>query len=273
MHLLQSLIDQGYSFMSFEDYFINTSNKKIILRHDVDLLPANAFKLAKIENDLGLRASYHFRIVKDSNDPENIKKIADFGHEIGYHYEDLILAAKYLKPIKSQLTKEANNEILYKTACESFTRNLFYFRQFYPVKVISMHGSPKSKFDSRDIWKKYNYKDYGIICEPYFDIDYSKVLYLTDTGRKWNGERFNLRDKVVSGFGSTSGNPLSDKFLFGSTYDIIFSAQNLELPNQILINTHPQRWTDSSIPWVKELVWQNVKNAGKYFLIKVRSRQ
>jgi hypothetical protein len=34
---------------------------------------------------------------------------------------------------------------------------------------------------------------------------------------------------------------------------------------------HPQRWTDSALPWAKELVWQNVKNAGKYFLIKVRN--
>src|SRR5690625_6415775 len=36
---------------------------------------------------------------------------------------------------------------------------------------------------SRDLWKWYSYRDYGIIAEPYFDLDFSRVLYLTDTGR------------------------------------------------------------------------------------------
>ena len=34
-----------------------------------------------------------------------------------------------------------------------------------------------------------------IVCEPYFDIDVSDVLYLTDTGRRWDGERSNIRDR------------------------------------------------------------------------------
>jgi hypothetical protein len=110
----------------------------------------------------------------------------------------------------------------------------------------------------------------GIICEPYLDIDYSNVLYLTDTGRKWNGNKFNLRDKIVAGFGSTNGNPLSEKFNFRSTSDIIRAAINNRLPDHIIINSHPQRWTDKPGPWIRELVWQNVKNVGKYFLVKLR---
>ncbi len=59
-----------------------------------------------------------------------------------------------------------------------------------------MHGSPVSKWDSRLIWKKYDYKKLGIIGEPYFDVDFSKVLYLTDTGRRWDGEKVSIRDKI-----------------------------------------------------------------------------
>ena len=34
------------------------------------------------------------------------------------------------------------------------------------------------------------------------------------------------------------------------------------------LNIHPQRWTDKPLPWVKELVWQNVKNlVKKYFFV------
>jgi hypothetical protein len=268
--LLNTLIDQGFSFQHFEEYITKPSTKIIVLRHDVDLLPYNALRIAEIETNLSIRASYHFRIVKESNDIECIKKIIDFGHEIGYHYEDLNLVANRLTTHDSRPIKINIKEKLLISAYESFIENLRYFRQFYPVKVISMHGSPKSKYDSRDIWEKFNYRTSGIICEPYFDIDYSKVLYLTDTGRRWNGYKFNLRDKVIAGFGSTTGKPLSEKFNFRSTSDIIRAILNNELPDQIIINTHPQRWTDKPVPWMKELGWQNVKNVGKYFLIRLR---
>jgi len=61
-----------------------------------------------------------------------------------------------------------------------------------------MHGSPLSKWDNRDLWKRYNYRDFGIIGEPYFDVNFDKVLYLTDTGRRWDGEGVSVRDKVTS---------------------------------------------------------------------------
>jgi hypothetical protein len=36
----------------------------------------------------------------------------------------------------------------------------------------------------------------GIIGEPYFDVDFSKMLYLTDTGRRWDGGIVSVRDKA-----------------------------------------------------------------------------
>ncbi len=59
-----------------------------------------------------------------------------------------------------------------------------------------MHGSPLSKWDNRDLWKKYDYRDFGIIAEPYFDLDFDEVFYLTDTGRRWDGSSVSVRDKV-----------------------------------------------------------------------------
>ncbi len=69
-------------------------------------------------------------------------------------------------------------------AIEDFELNLERFRKIYPVKTICMHGSPLSKYDNKEIWEKYDYRDYGIIAEPYFDIDFDEVFYITDTGRK-----------------------------------------------------------------------------------------
>ncbi len=39
-----------------------------------------------------------------------------------------------------------------------------------------------------------------------------------------------------------------------------------------MINVHPQRWYDTPLPWVKELVWQNLKNVVKAVLIRKRGR-
>lgn len=55
---------------------------------------------------------------------------------------------------------------------------------------------------------------------------------------------------------------------YHTTSDIIHAAQNNFLPNKILITFHPQRWTDQPLPWIKELIWQNVKNQVKRILIR-----
>jgi hypothetical protein len=39
-----------------------------------------------------------------------------------------------------------------------------------------MHGSPRSKYDNKDVWKKYDYKKYEIKIEPYFDIDFNQMF-------------------------------------------------------------------------------------------------
>ncbi len=56
----------------------------------------------------------------------------------------------------------------------------------YPVVTMCAHGSPMTKWDNKQMWEKYNYENYGVTCEPNFDIDFNQVFYLTDTGMKWN---------------------------------------------------------------------------------------
>lgn len=45
-----------------------------------------------------------------------------------------------------------------------------------------MHGNPLSPRDNRELWKKYKFKDFGIIGEAYLSIDFNEVSYFTDTG-------------------------------------------------------------------------------------------
>ena len=59
--LLNSLIEQGYHFQTFNEYLSAPLPRSIVLRHDVDKQPGNALTLAKIESELGLKGTYNFR--------------------------------------------------------------------------------------------------------------------------------------------------------------------------------------------------------------------
>ena len=249
--LLQAFKEAGYRFVTFHDYCAQKTefaeNQFIILRHDVDLKAENALVVAKIEHDLGIVASYYFRVVEQSNKPEIIKAIAAIGHEIGYHYEDMTIC-------------KGNAE----KAIMHFQKQLDYFRQFYPVKTICMHGSPRSKFDSRDLWKHFDYHDFGIMGEPYFDVDFSKVFYLTDTGRRWDGFNVSVRDKIP-----TYQDQWTKKgWTYHTTDDIIHAIDNGKLPDKLMMTTHPQRWTDSRSAWFMEKGLQSIKNVLKRMMIK-----
>jgi len=45
--------------------------------------------------------------------------------------------------------------------------------------------------------------------------------------------------------------------------DIIEAVERGLLPDKVMLNVHPQRWTDRTLPWIKEFVGQNVKNVVK----------
>ena len=246
--LLLSLQQQGYQFITFEQYC--TQNKPtgqwVILRHDVDRKPQNSLATAQIEHSLGIRSSYYFRIVPDSNQPEYIRQIAALGHEIGYHYEDMAIA-----------NGNAEKAFLH------FQQQLAYFRQFYHVRTICMHGAPTSQWDGRELWKQYDYRSVNIIGEPYFDMDFSEVLYLTDTGRCWDGYNVSVRDKIPV----YQDEWVTQGLVYHTTNDLIRAIQVGQTPRRLMITTHPQRWTDNCWAWTKELLLQSVKNMIKRIII------
>ena len=246
--LLVALQNKGYSTITFEEYLQGKRPANfVILRHDVDKLPKNSLATARIENSLGIKASYYFRAVPESWDEAIIKEIATLGHEVGYHYESLTTC---------------NGDM--SEALHDFKTNLENLRKLAPVATICMHGSPRSKWDSKDLWKNNSYREMGIIGEPYFDVDFSDVFYLTDTGRRWDGFKVSVRDKIPV----HQDQWCREGLVFHSTDDIINAINNGRLPNHVMMTTHPQRWNDKTPPWTKELILQKTKNLVKWILIK-----
>jgi len=237
--LLDSLRNHDYNFQTFENFIKHPKKRSIVLRHDVDLLPQNSLEFAKIQSLKGIQGTYYFRAVPESWDEKIIQEIASLGHEIGYHYESLT-------------TTKGDIDL----GIADFFSNLEALRVLVPVRTICMHGSPLSKHDSKDLWKRYDYRDYGIIAEPYFDVDYNQVYYLTDTGRKWDGHKTSVRDRVTTNFTRT----------YHKTSEIIEAVHAAVFPDQVMFTFHPQRWNDGIIKWSKELILQNAKNVIKKHL-------
>lgn len=263
--LLDALVEGGYAFTGFEDYISSPGDKPtVILRHDVDLHPERAAVLAEIEASKGIKASYHFRTQKSAFSPEIISKVIQLKHEIAYHYEDLSSVVKESRHLLKNPDEACD------LAYSRFVSNLSLLRQLFPVRVISMHGDPLSTVDNRDLWRSHDYKAEGVRCEVYLDIDYSEIMYLTDTGRRWNAFKTNIRDRAKT-------NSVNEQEQAGhysrpckSTDDVINLICSDDRPRALIINTHPQRWTSRYLPWVWELVWQNTKNVIKYFIGRLR---
>ena len=96
------------------------------------------------------------------------------------------------------------------------------------------------------------------MCEPYLDVDFDEVFYLTDTGKQWDGWKVSVRDKMPQ-----QKEWVRQGLVFHATWDIIRAVERGDLPDRIMITVHPQRWTDNPFQWTKELISQNVKNVIK----------
>ncbi len=97
--ILCAAIDYGYrvhSVVSFHDTIgageMAVGEKYLVLRHDVDTDSETAARFWEIECDLGVRASYYFRLC--TLHPELMKDIEASGGEASYHFEELATVAK-----------------------------------------------------------------------------------------------------------------------------------------------------------------------------------
>ncbi len=246
--LLQALTGAGYAILTYEQYCERglLPDKFVILRHDIDRLPSQALRVAELEHGLSVCSTYYFRIVKQSNNPGIIRAIAAKGMEIGYHYEDLSLCHGD-----------------WKKAEKHFTESLDYFRRFYPVRTICMHGVPASRIDNKMLWQHIDYHQFGIIGEPYLDTGFNDVFYLTDTGRCWDGYKVSVRDKVPQQQAVWEANG----WIYHTTDDIIHAIQDGTFPPRVLLTTHPQRWHSRVGYWLYEWLRQYIVNAVKYVVV------
>ena len=241
--LCEAVLDSGYMTATVAEHMTQSQRfaRVVILRHDVDRWPENAVRMAELEHSKGICSTYYFRAAPQGFRVEPIRQIASWGHEIGYHYETL-----------------ATTKGDYHKAVQVFEQNLATMRKLYPVQTIAMHGSPLSRYDSRDLWQRYDYRQYGLLGEVYLDVDYSRVGYVTDTGRSWGAVRRNLRDRPLN------GDVLALPHLSG-TDDLIALVCSQHCP-RLLIQVHPERWAWSAWTFVRSFLADVAVNFAKLAL-------
>jgi hypothetical protein len=216
----------------------------LILRHDVDELPHCALRMAQLEASLGIKATYHVRMARFVFLPDVLVDLQKLGHEVGYHYEVLARARGD-----------------HRQAILRFAQELEQFRRIVPVETISMHGSVLTPWDNRELWRHYDFREYGLLGEAYLSIDYKNVYYFTDTGRSWGAERNNLRDRVE---GRKPGRSIR-------TTDELMAFLSQAPNGPVVISAHPAWWAASRWEWGMWAAYNLIANLAKRMVVWQRS--
>ncbi len=250
--ILDTLVETGYTFETVAEALENenrgtadgeTGKKICIIRHDVDHSPKKALKMALLEKQKNIHATYYFRFLKNIYQPDTMKKIEEMGHEVGYHYETLC---------KKKGDKDQ--------AWALFLEELADMRKHVDIKTACMHGSPMCKYNNLDIWQEHKPEEAGLLGEAYLSFDFSKWFYFSDTGRRWDS-KYSVRDGVTN----------------GKNTDVISSFQLIrfikrEKPDKLYITAHPSKWAHNMSEWFIILANHMAKNPIKLIIKKMCSK-
>jgi hypothetical protein len=229
----------GYEFLTMREYLRSDElpDRFVVMRHDVDRKPENAVDLARIEMRHGVSATYYFRTIEKTFDPAAIRRIEAMGHEIGYHYEDMDRTKGVLE-----------------AAHDSFARQLARLRRHATVETACMHGNPLTRYDNRDMWADADLTSHGILGEAYLDMDFTDIVYFSDTGRTWKDGALKIKDHTIGDD--------AKRTQVRTTPELIELLESGRI-DRFCILTHPNRWGDGVPEIVAETTKDAVTNAGK----------
>jgi len=77
----------------------------LLIRHDVDITPWSALRMAELEHQLGVSTTYYYRFhapfynLMDGAVLDSVKAVAAMGHEVGLHYEPGFFLARGEDPV------------------------------------------------------------------------------------------------------------------------------------------------------------------------------
>ncbi len=244
LRIVSALRDRGLGVYPVRDWMRHKPASGVVMRHDVDRRPGNAVAMARAESAAGIKATYYFRVVGSANNPEAMKAVAELGHEVGYHYEDLSLA-------KGDVQK----------ALKLFGQHLSEIRKNASVDTIMMHGSPLSRHYNLGMWAQASPIDFGLMGDAFLHLDYRDTVYLTETGRSWKSSSANLRDRPPDALEAQ----LDD----GGTQAVL-SFLTRSKAKRFAFSVHPERWDAGLVGWTMQYGKDALANGAKRLIRMLR---
>ncbi len=239
--ILEAIKNSTYKVCTMDNYLliknkISDDERLIILRHDVDTKPERAFTMADVEKKYGVSSTYYFRAVSGVFDKKIIYQIHKRGHEIGYHYEALDIAGGN-----------------FNRAFQIILNDLKKFNEICEIKTICMHGNSFTRWDNRDLWKLFNFKSYGISGEAYLSIDFTNLIYVSDSSRSWK-KKYKIKDVYKN----------MNMLEIRDSDDLIDMIEN-ESKSVIYLLIHPDQWSDKRFDAVVDSIYYSLANPLKLF--------
>ena len=193
--LLQFALASNYKIVSVVDYYdlkrknqLPIDKKIIICRHDIDTDPNTAKDFLKIEKQLGVRASYYFRL--STLNPKIMNEIEEYGSEASYHYEEI---ATYCKMYRIKDPKSVYREI--EEIQSHFIENYCSIKSKFSLKMrtVCSHGDFVNRYlkiANTELLTTAIREKCGIECEAYDPIIKENTLSLSDScaPRFWQDE-------------------------------------------------------------------------------------
>lgn len=164
--LLSLLKAEQYRFCGYFDY--EGSDKRVILRHDIDYSVERAVKMAELEHNEGVKSTYFVLLRTDFYNPASrriqdmLRQIHALGHEVGLHFDEVAHSGCAPEDLPRLIQQEAD---LLGDLCG------------LPIRCFSMHR-PNQLTLAKDL------KVEGLV-NSYGQEFFRNFKYLSDSRRNW----------------------------------------------------------------------------------------
>ena len=223
---------------------LENGTRFIILKHDVETLVPNAYKLAEIEHRLGISGSYYVQayLLDDEENVKLLKQMQSWGHEISYHYDVLdahsgdLDAAEVDFIAKSKIFKDLG--FRYSTICQHGN----------PVKNRVGYSSNRDFFRNPQIRSRY--PQWVDMVVDYSNFAVSRYKYISDAGYRWN---------IISEPETNDLHPEVKDIKVGNFEELSVIIENSD--DSFIVSTHPHRWMDMAYKiYIKIALFHVVRN-------------
>jgi hypothetical protein len=143
---------------------------RVALRHDVDLSLEDAVRMARIEADLGVSATYCVLLTSPLYNPlerahrDGIEELATLGHEVALHFDTHQYWAPEEEPDPAAVTAAVETE---RSTLDTLTDD--------DVETVSFHVPPDWVLDC----------EFEAFRSAYAPAYFGEVEYVADSGQRW----------------------------------------------------------------------------------------